>query len=94
MDCIAEQDLDEMNIEIIRNTLHKAYLEAFYEFCQKMGGYTADVMCEILAVRNKIYFEIAMVINKHFNLIVCIIFSLIVRSRSSCHYYYHQLFWH
>lgn len=48
-ECISEQDLDEMNIEIIRNTLYKAYLESFYAFCQKMGGTTADVMCEILA---------------------------------------------
>lgn len=49
VDCISEQDLDEMNIEIIRNTLYKAYLEAFYEFCKGLGGATADVMCEILA---------------------------------------------
>lgn len=49
VDCISEQDLDEMNIEIIRNTLYKAYLEAFYEFCKGIGGTTADVMCEILA---------------------------------------------
>ena len=48
--CINEQDLDEMNIEIIRNTLYKSYLEAFYEFCTKIGGETQDVMCEILAV--------------------------------------------
>ena len=26
MDCISEQDLDEMNIEIIRNTLYKVGL--------------------------------------------------------------------
>lgn len=50
VDCISEQDLDEMNIEIIRNTLYKAYLEAFYSFCKKIGGTTADSMCEILAV--------------------------------------------
>lgn len=50
VDCISEQDLDEMNIEIIRNTLYKAYLEAFYDFCKGIGGTTADVMCEILAV--------------------------------------------
>jgi len=49
VDCISEQDLDEMNIEIIRNTLYKAYLEAFYGFCEGIGGTTADVMCEILA---------------------------------------------
>ena len=28
------QDLDDMNIEIMRNTLYKAYLEDFYRFCQ------------------------------------------------------------
>ncbi|CAL1287839.1 unnamed protein product [Larinioides sclopetarius] len=48
-DCISEQDLDEMNIEIIRNTLYKAYLESFYNFCKELGGITAEVMCEILA---------------------------------------------
>jgi V-type H+-transporting ATPase subunit d len=57
VDCISEQDLDEMNIEIIRNTLYKAYLEAFYEFCKQIGGTTADVMCEILAVSNIILKE-------------------------------------
>lgn len=56
VDCISEQDLDEMNIEIIRNTLYKAYLEAFYDFCKKLGGTTADVMCEILAVSIFCYF--------------------------------------
>jgi V-type H+-transporting ATPase subunit d len=49
VDCISEADLDEMNVELIRNTLYKAYLEAFYEFCTELGGETADVMCEILA---------------------------------------------
>ena len=49
--CINEQDLDEMNIEIIRNTLYKSYLEAFYNFCKNIGGETQDVMCEILAVK-------------------------------------------
>uniref|UniRef100_A0A2I2ZQT3 V-type proton ATPase subunit n=1 Tax=Gorilla gorilla gorilla TaxID=9595 RepID=A0A2I2ZQT3_GORGO len=49
-DCISEQDLDEMNIEIIRNTLYKAYLESFYKFCTLLGGTTADAMCPILEV--------------------------------------------
>lgn len=49
VDCISEQDLDEMNIEIIRNTLYKAYLEAFWQFCKNIGGTTAEIMCEILA---------------------------------------------
>ena len=32
------QDLDDMNIEIMRNTLYKAYLEDFYRFCQVNAG--------------------------------------------------------
>lgn len=50
MDCINEQDLDEINVEIIRNTLYRAYLEDFYKFCKHLGGTTAEVMGEILAV--------------------------------------------
>jgi V-type H+-transporting ATPase subunit d len=46
--CLKIRDLDEMNIEIIRNTLYKAYLTDFYGFCQKLGGDTAEVMSEIL----------------------------------------------
>ena len=40
-----------MNVEIIRNTLYKAYIEDFHEFCQTLGGATGEVMGEILAVR-------------------------------------------
>ena len=32
-----------MNIEIIRNTLYKAYLESFYNFCKNIGGETEEV---------------------------------------------------
>lgn len=46
--CLSEQDVDEMHTEIIRNTLHKAYIEDFYMFCQKLGGATAEVMGDIL----------------------------------------------
>jgi len=46
---LSEEDLDEMNIEIIRNTLYKAYLEDFYRFCRDLGGETASVMSEILS---------------------------------------------
>jgi V-type H+-transporting ATPase subunit d len=42
-------DLDAMNIEIIRNTLYKAYLEDFERFCQTLGSPTVDVMGRILA---------------------------------------------
>lgn len=49
-ECVAdEQDLDEMNIEYLRNKLYKAYLEDFYAFCEEIGGVTAEVMCPILA---------------------------------------------
>lgn len=48
--CLAAQDLDEMNIEIIRNTLYKTYLEDFYEFCQTLQDPTAEIMGEILQV--------------------------------------------
>lgn len=43
-----EKDLNEMNVEIIRNTLYRAYLEDFYAFCQRLGGTTAEVMGELL----------------------------------------------
>jgi V-type H+-transporting ATPase subunit d len=33
-DCISAEDLDDLNIEIIRNTLYKSYLEDFYRFCE------------------------------------------------------------
>jgi len=46
--CLSEEDLDEVNIELIRNTLYKAYLEDFYQFCKSLGGPTAEVMCELL----------------------------------------------
>lgn len=49
IDCISEQDLDELNIEIIRNALYKAYLEDFYGFCQTLGDTTAAYMSEALA---------------------------------------------
>ncbi|GCB81720.1 hypothetical protein scyTo_0023172, partial [Scyliorhinus torazame] len=47
-DCISENDLDEVNIEILRNKLYKAYLESFYSFCKEQGGQTEEVMCPIL----------------------------------------------
>ena len=38
-----------MNIEIMRNTLYKAYLDDFAKFCNKMGGSTAAVMGDLLS---------------------------------------------
>lgn len=38
-----------MNIEIMRNTLYKAYLDDFAQFCNIAGGATAEVMGDLLA---------------------------------------------
>lgn len=46
---LTHEDLDEMNIEIMRNTLYKAYLDDFAQFCQKLGGATAEIMGDLLA---------------------------------------------
>ncbi|CAG8439825.1 7374_t:CDS:2 [Ambispora gerdemannii] len=46
--CLSANDLDEMNIEIIRNTLYKAYLEDFYRYCKQLDGTTGEIMSEIL----------------------------------------------
>ncbi|KAG8908408.1 H(+)-transporting V0 sector ATPase subunit d [Tulasnella sp. 403] len=48
-DCLSAQDLDDLNIEIIRNTLYKAYLEDFYNFCTTLGDPTAEIMHRILS---------------------------------------------
>ena len=49
---LSHQDLDELNIEIIRNTLYKNYLEDFYNWVNthsELGGTpTADTMSEAL----------------------------------------------
>eukprot|EP01130_Rhizamoeba_saxonica_P015757 TRINITY_DN711_c7_g1_i1.p1 TRINITY_DN711_c7_g1~~TRINITY_DN711_c7_g1_i1.p1 ORF type:complete len:354 (-),score=62.52 TRINITY_DN711_c7_g1_i1:65-1126(-) len=47
--CLSESELDEMNIELIRNTLYKAYIEDFDRYCtQVLGGVTGEVMHELL----------------------------------------------
>ncbi|KAJ2934595.1 hypothetical protein H1R20_g2491, partial [Candolleomyces eurysporus] len=48
-ECLSANDLDDLNIEIIRNTVYKAYLEDFYHFCTSLGQPTSDVMHRILA---------------------------------------------
>lgn len=49
---LSHQDLDELNIEIVRNTLYKNYLEDFFTFVNThpdfAGSPTQDVMSEIL----------------------------------------------
>ncbi|SCV68214.1 BQ2448_335 [Microbotryum intermedium] len=48
-DCLSAQDLDELNIEIVRNTLYKAYLEDFHSFIMSLGSPTSDIMSPILS---------------------------------------------
>ena len=49
---LSHQDLDELNIEIVRNTLYKNYLEDFYHFVNNhpelAGTPTSEVMSEVL----------------------------------------------
>ena len=59
-----------MNIEIMRNTLYKAYLDDFAKFCNKMGGSTAAVMGDLLS------FEVC---SLHHNMSVCLPVCLPVR---------------
>ncbi|KAG0643637.1 V-type proton ATPase subunit D [Tuber brumale] len=52
-DTLSSADLDELNIEIIRNTLYKSYLEDFHNFCVTTPGLagtpTAELMSEVLS---------------------------------------------
>jgi V-type H+-transporting ATPase subunit d len=43
--------LEEVEIEILKNSLMKLYLEDFYYFCAELGGVTAEIMCEILKAK-------------------------------------------
>lgn len=49
---LSHQDLDELNIEIVRNTLYKNYLEDFHNYVntdpELAGTPTAEVMSEVL----------------------------------------------
>ena len=47
--CLSATDLDDLHIEIIRNTVYKAYLEDFYDFVGTLGSPTSYVMQTILA---------------------------------------------
>ncbi|PJF17336.1 ATP synthase (C/AC39) subunit [Paramicrosporidium saccamoebae] len=48
-ECLKAKDLDDFNVEIIRNTLHRAYLEDFNRFCGQCDSTTAEVMGMVLA---------------------------------------------
>lgn len=40
--------LTEQDLELLKNLLKKAWLEEFHQFCQKLGGLTAEIMGHIL----------------------------------------------
>ena len=48
--CFDSHDLDEMNIEIIRNTLYKAYLEDFYKFADTLDAESSEYLKNMLRV--------------------------------------------
>ncbi|XP_017131072.1 probable V-type proton ATPase subunit d 2 [Drosophila elegans] len=43
------EHLSHIDVEIVRATLYREYLENFYEYCRKLGGNTADVMTNLLS---------------------------------------------
>jgi V-type H+-transporting ATPase subunit d len=43
--------LEEVQIEILKNSLMKLYLEDFYSFCESLGGETAEICCGLLSAR-------------------------------------------
>jgi len=43
--------LEEVQLEILKSSLLKLYLEDFHDFCSNLGGETARVMCELLRAR-------------------------------------------
>jgi V-type H+-transporting ATPase subunit d len=43
--------LEDVQIEILKNTLMKYYLEDFYSFCMDLGGETAEIMGGLLKER-------------------------------------------
>lgn len=47
--CLSIDDLDDLNIEIIRNILYKEYLQDFYSFCQEeLPNPTNEIMERLL----------------------------------------------
>ncbi|KAK4530517.1 hypothetical protein CCYA_CCYA04G1374 [Cyanidiococcus yangmingshanensis] len=49
-ECVSVHDLTEMNVEIIRNLLYKAYLADFYHLCVKrIGGTTGALMASLIS---------------------------------------------
>ena len=46
---LSSADLDELNIELIRNTLYKSYLEDFHNFCLTTQGLAGTPKAELVS---------------------------------------------
>jgi V-type H+-transporting ATPase subunit d len=47
-DCFSADELDDLNIEIIRNKLYRAYLKDFYAFSQTLPSPSDEIMTRLL----------------------------------------------
>lgn len=47
-DNLSAEELDDLNIEVIRNKLYKAYLQEFYKFSQTLPSPTNEIMARLL----------------------------------------------
>lgn len=47
-DCVTAEELSDLQIEVVRNKLYKAYLEDFYAFCKTLPDPSNEVMAELL----------------------------------------------
>jgi V-type H+-transporting ATPase subunit d len=47
-DCLSADELDDLNVEIIRNKLYRAYLRDFYEFSKTLPSPSNEVMARLL----------------------------------------------
>jgi V-type H+-transporting ATPase subunit d len=46
--CIEWEELTDINVEMMKDKLYKEYLTDFHNFCQTIGGTTAEVMADLL----------------------------------------------
>lgn len=47
-DCFSAEELDDLNIEIIRNRLYRAYLQDFYKFVQTLPDPSNEILSRLL----------------------------------------------
>lgn len=47
-DCLTVDELNDTNVEIIRNKLYKAYYEDFYQFCKSLPAPSNEIMCRFI----------------------------------------------